>query len=176
MKVCQLWKTFSKNNHNSLPDNKNFLLRNKATIIYSISLALLLFLLKWLELRFIIFSHSFEVYIGFIAIIFTGLGIWLALKLSKPKIETVVVEKEVYVTKNENFVLDTSLVAQLELSKRELEILSLLAQGHSNQEIAAKLFISLSTVKTHIQNLFEKLDVKRRIQAIEKARRLNLIP
>jgi NarL family two-component system response regulator LiaR len=155
---------------------KNFLLRNKAIIIYSISLALLLFFLKWLELRFIIFSHSFEVYIGFIAVIFTALGIWLAAKLSKPKIETVVVEKEVYVTKNENFVLDTSLVTQLELSKRELEILNLLAQGHSNQEIAAKLFVSVSTVKTHIQNLFEKLDVKRRIQAIEKARSLNLIP
>ncbi len=160
----------------TMTDNKNFLLRNKATIIYSISLAFLLFLLKWLELRFIIFDHSFEIYIGFIAIIFTALGIWLAVKLSKPKIETVVVEKEVYVTKNENFVLNESLVAQLELSKRELEILGLLAQGHSNQEIAAKLFVSLSTVKTHIQNLFEKLDVKRRIQAVEKARRLNLIP
>ena len=156
--------------------NKNFLLRNKATIIYSISLALLLFLLKWLELRFIIFDHSFEIYIGFISVIFTALGIWLALKLSKPKIETIVVEKEVYVTRNENFVLDTSLVSQLELSKRELEILSLLAQGYSNQEIAAKLFVSLSTVKTHIQNLFEKLDVKRRTQAVEKGKRLNLIP
>ena len=159
-----------------MAENKNLLQRNKATIIYSISLALLLFLLKWLELRFIIFDHSFEIYIGFIAVIFTSLGIWLAIKLSRPKIETVVVEKEVYVTKNENFVLDTSLVARLELSKRELEILGLLAQGHSNQEIAAKLFVSLSTVKTHIQNLFEKLDVKRRIQAVEKAKRLNLIP
>jgi len=156
--------------------NKHFLLRNKATILYSISLAFLLFLLRWLELRFIIFNHSFEIYIGFIALIFTALGIWLALKLSKPKIETVVVEKEVYVARNENFVLDTSLVSQLELSKRELEILSLLSQGHSNQEIATNLFISLSTVKTHIQNLFEKLDVKRRIQAVEKAKRLNLIP
>ena len=152
------------------------MLRNKAIIIYGISLAALLFLLKWLEIRFIIFSHSFEVYIGFIAIIFTGLGIWLALKLSKPKVETVVVEKEVYIQRNENFALDTFRVAQLDLSKRELEILNLLAEGHSNQEIAAKLFISVSTVKTHIQNLFEKLDVKRRIQAIEKARSLNLIP
>ena len=159
-----------------MTDNKNFLKKHKATIFYSISLAFLLFLLKWLELRFIIFDHSFEIYIGFIAVIFTALGIWLALKLSKPKIETVVVEKEVYVTRNENFVLNSSLVSQLELSKRELEILGLLAQGHSNQEIAAKLFISLSTVKTHIQNLFEKLDVKRRIQAVEKAKRLDLIP
>ena len=155
--------------------HKNLLLINKATILYGISLALLLFLLKWLELRFIIFDHSFEVYVGFIAVIFTGLGIWLALKLSKPKIETVVVEKEVFVHRNENFTLDRSVVSQLELSKRELEILGLLAQGHSNQEIAAKLFVSLSTVKTHNQNLFEKLDVKRRTQAVEKARRLNLI-
>ena len=159
-----------------MADNKNFLLRNKSIIIYGISLAFLLFLLKWLELRFIIFDHSFEIYIGFIAVIFTGLGIWLALRLSKPKIETVVVEKEVYVDKNEDFVLDTSLVAQLQLSKRELEILDLMAKGHSNQEIAATLFVSLSTVKTHIQNIFEKLDVKRRTQAVEKAKRLNLIP
>jgi two-component system, NarL family, response regulator LiaR len=179
----------------TMTDNKNFLIRKKSIIVYSLSLAFLLFLLKWLELRFIIFNHSFEIYIGFIAIIFTALGIWLALRLSKPKhdsyrVETVVVEKEVYVYRNENlpdspifaagrqydFVPDTSLVTQLELSKRELEILSLLAQGHSNQEIAEILFISLSTVKTHNQNLFEKLDVKRRIQAVEKAKRLNLIP
>ena len=163
--------------------NKNLLQRYKGTIIYSISLAFLLFLLKWLELRLIIFDHSFEIYIGFIAVIFTVLGIWLALKLSKPKIETVVVEKEVYVNRHENpanrgagFVLNTSLVAQLALSKRELEILGLLAQGHSNQEIAVTLFVSLSTVKTHIQNIFEKLEVKRRIQAVEKAKRLNIIP
>jgi hypothetical protein len=131
----------------------NFLRKHKATIIYSISLAFLLFFLKWLELRYIIFDHSFEIYIGFIAVIFTALGIWLALKLSKPKIETIVVEKlvvsevEVYVTRNENFIPDTSLISQLGLSKRELEILSLLAQGHSNQEIAATLFVSLSTVQ-----------------------------
>jgi two-component system, NarL family, response regulator LiaR len=159
-----------------MTDNKNFLLKHKATIVYSISLALLLLLLKWLELRFIIFDYSFEIYVGFISVIFTALGIWLALKLSKPKIETVVIEKEVYVNSNENFVLNTSLAAQLELSKRELEILGLLAQGHSNQEIAATLFVSLSTVKTHLQNIFEKLEVKRRTQAVEKAKRLQLIP
>ena len=148
-----------------MAENKNLLLRNKAIILYSISLAFLLFLLKWLEVRFIIYDHSFEIYIGFIAVLFTALGIWLALKLSKPKIQTIVVEKEVYVNRNEGvptgFVLNTSLISQLELSKRELEILNLLAQGHSNQEIAAKLFVSLSTVKTHNQHLFEKLDVKK---------------
>ena len=159
-----------------MTDIKSFLQFHKATIVYSFSLALLLFLLKWLEFRFIIFDYSLEIYIGAIALLFTGLGIWLALKLSNPKIKTVVVEKEVYISRNENFVLNTSLVTQLELSKRELEILDLMSQGNSNQEIASQLFVSLSTVKTHNQNLFEKLDVKRRTQAIEKAKKLNLLP
>ena len=162
--------------------NKNLWLRNRTAVVYGISLAFMLFLLKWLELRFIIFDHSLEIYIGSVAVIFTALGIWLALKLSKPRIKTIVIEKEVYINRNDHlsdrqagFVPDTSLVTSLELSKRELEILGLLALGHSNQEIAGKLFVSLSTVKTHNQNIFEKLDVKRRIHAVEKARRLNLI-
>lgn len=155
---------------------KSFLKIHKVVIFYAISLAFLLFLLKWLEFRFIIFHYSLEIYIGFIAIIFTALGIWLALKLSKPKIKTVVVEKEVYISRNENFILNRSLVSSLELSTRELEVLALMAEGNSNREIADRLFVSLSTVKTHNQNLFVKLDVKRRTQAIEKAKRLNLIP
>ena len=159
-----------------MTDKRMFFGKHKATILYGISLAFLLFLLRWLELRYIIYDHAFEIYIGFIALMFTALGIWLALKLSKPRIETVVLEKEVYITRNEPFVLNTSLLSQLELSKRELEILNLMARGHSNEEIASKLFVSLSTVKTHNQNLFEKLNVKRRTQAIEKARRLKLIP
>ena len=155
---------------------KSFLQFHKVTIVYGFCLGLLLFLLKWLELRFIIFDYSLEIYVGAIALLFTGLGIWLALKLYKPKIKTVVVEKEVYISRNENFVLNKSLVAKLELSARELEILGLMAEGNSNQEIADRIFVSLSTVKTHNQNLFEKLDVKRRTQAVEKAKRLDLIP
>ncbi len=154
----------------------NFWHKHKSTIIYSSSLSVLLFLLKWLELRYLLFDHSFEIYIGCIALIFTALGIWLALKLSRPKIKTLVVEKEVYISRNESFVCNSSMVRQLELSRREMEILELMAQGYSNQEIAARLFISLSTVKTHNQNIFEKLEVNRRIQAVEKAKRLQLIP
>ena len=152
-----------------------FFKKHRATIIYSISLAFLMFLLKWLELRFIIFSNSFEIYAGLIAIIFTGLGIWLAMKLSKPKTETVVVEKEVFRSRDDGFTPDASLISQLEITKRELEILNLMAEGLSNEEIAAKIFVSLSTVKSHNQNLFVKLDVKRRTQAVEKAKRLNII-
>lgn len=155
---------------------QSFLKRNKELIFYGLGCAVLLFVLKWLEFRFLLFHYSLEIYIGFIAVIFTALGIWLALKLSKPKTETVVIEKEVYIYPKEDFVLNESLVAKLELSPRELEILGLLAAGYSNQEIADQLYISLSTVKSHNQNLFEKLDVKRRTQAVEKAKKFHLIP
>ena len=162
---------------------QNFFIRNKGLIIYGISLALLLFLLKWFELRFIIFDHSLEVYIGFIAVLFTALGIWLAMKLTRPRVETrvvekektIVVEKEVYITREE-FMFNEAEADKLGVSKRELEVLELMAQGCSNQEIASRLYLSLSTIKTHSSNLFEKLDVKRRTQAIEKAKKLSLIP
>ncbi|RDC56622.1 DNA-binding response regulator [Pedobacter chinensis] len=130
--------------------------------------------MKWLELRLIIINHSFEVYAGFIALIFTGLGIWLALKLTKPK--TILVEKEVYPDLSKNFVVNEDELAKLNISKRELEVLELMASGLSNQEIANTLFVSLNTVKTHIAKLFEKLEVKRRTQAVETSKRLKIIP
>src|SRR5450432_2224852 len=77
-------KTFSKNN---------------LIVIYGVLLAAILLLLKWLEFRFLIVNHAFETYIGAIALIFTSLGVWLAIKLAKPKTRTVVVEKEIYITK-----------------------------------------------------------------------------
>jgi len=156
--------------------------KHKHIILYGLSLAALLFLLKWLELRFIIINHAFELYIGAIALLFTGLGIWLALKLTRPRIKTVVVEKEVYIHKEvyvappADFVLNEQAVNKLGISKRELEVLQLIAEGLSNQEIAGRLFVSLHTIKTHSSNLFEKMEVKRRTQAIEKAKRLNIIP
>lgn len=154
----------------------NFISQHKTVIRYSASLAVLLFLLKWLEWRYLIVSHSFEVYAGFIAAIFTALGIWLALKLTKPKIEKVIVEKETYINQNTSFVLNQNELNNLQLSKRELEVLQLMAEGLSNQEIASRLFVSVNTVKTHSSKLFEKLAVARRTQAIDKAKKLRLIP
>jgi two-component system, NarL family, response regulator LiaR len=150
--------------------------KHKALLLYGTSLALLLFLLKWLELRFIIFDHALEFYIGAIAIIFTGLGIWLALKLTKAKVKTVIVEKEVYINNTNGFIFNENEFARLGLSKRELEVLQLMAEGCSNNEIATRLFVSVNTIKTHTSKLFEKMDVKRRTQAIEKAKRMSLIP
>ena len=155
---------------------REFLLKNKTILLYSASLGMLLFLLKWLELRFVIFDHAMEVYIGAIALVFTGLGIWLSLKLIKPKTQTIIIEKEIFVKQNTGFTLNEKALQELGLSKRELEVLQLAAEGLSNIEIANRLFVSLNTIKTHISKLFEKMDVKRRTQAIEKAKRLGLIP
>jgi NarL family two-component system response regulator LiaR len=154
----------------------NFWGKNKNVIFYGILLAALLLLLKWLELKLIIINHAFEVYAGSIAIIFTALGIWLALKLSKPKIETLIIEKEIKLQTADQFILNQEALTVLNLSKRELEVLELLAAGLSNQEIADRLFVSLNTIKTHTSKLFEKMEVKRRTQAVDMAKRLSLIP
>jgi NarL family two-component system response regulator LiaR len=154
----------------------NFLIRNKYTLLYGTALAVLLFLLKWLEFHFIIINHAFEVYMGAIAVFFTTLGIWLALKLTKPKVQTVIVEKPVYINNQADFSVIQHELVRLNLSRRELEVLQLMAQGLSNQEISARLFISLNTIKTHSQKLFEKMEVKRRTQAVEMAKRLCIIP
>ncbi|HTF28538.1 MAG TPA: LuxR C-terminal-related transcriptional regulator [Flavitalea sp.] len=154
----------------------NFISKHKNVLLYGSSLALLLFFLKWLELRLIIVHNSFEIYIAVVAFLFTALGIWLALKLAKPKIQTVVVEKEVFIEKPADFTVNQSILDKLGLSKRELEVLQLMAQGLSNQEIASQLFLSLHTIKTHSSRIFEKMDVERRTQAIDMAKKLGIIP
>jgi DNA-binding CsgD family transcriptional regulator len=153
----------------------NFLTKHRQTILYGSSLALLLIVLKWLELRLVIINHAFEIYIGAIALIFTGLGVWLALKLAKPKIKTVLVEKPVYINTS-NFTVNERELTKLNISKRELEVLQLMSEGLSNHEIADRLHVSLSTIKSHSQNIFEKMEVDRRTQAIVKARKLGIIP
>lgn len=162
----------------SPPFQNNWLVRNRQALLYGVSLALVLLLLNLLQFRLLVLSHALELYIGLIALIFTTLGIWLAYKLMKPRvsIETRVIEKEVPVRVNDSFSLNENEMNKLGLSLREIEVLELMGKGLSNQEIATRLFVSLNTVKTHSSKLFEKLDVKRRTQAVEKGRLLGLIP
>lgn len=151
----------------------------KQVLLYAAALVVLLVLLQVLQYKLLLLNHAYELYILFIALLFTGLGIWLALKLMKPKtkIETVIIEKTVYekVYSEEELLAIEKEKQKLGLSIREQEVLQLMAEGLSNQEIADRLFLSLPTIKTHTSNLFFKLDVKRRTQAIEKARQLRLI-
>lgn len=159
-----------------------FLRKHKMLIIYSISLALLFLLLKLVEYKLLIIDYSFEIYAGCIALLFTLLGIWLSRKIFRPKKEITIIEKERVVEKeipvagNPSFVVNTKAIQEADLSTRELEVLQLIAKGLSNQEIAAELYVSVNTVKTHIANLFYKLEVKRRTQAVEKAKTLSIIP
>lgn len=149
--------------------------KHREIIIYGASLAIVLLGLKWAETHFIVYNFRLEIFIGIIAVAFTILGVWLALKLVKPKVETRIIEKEVFIETTSNGEINQKEIDRLGISKRELDVLVLMANGLSNEEIAAKLFVSLNTVKTHSSNIFVKLDVRRRTQAVEKAKRLNII-
>ncbi len=150
-------KPKKKINHNS------FLLN---VILYGIILAALVFILKYIEYRYIVRQLRMEVYIAVIASLFTLLGIWVGLKLINRKKNPEV---------SPNIEINQTKIKELNISKREYELLDLISKGFSNQEIADKLFISIPTVKTHLSNLFSKLNVQRRTQAIHKAKELKII-
>ncbi|GAB3714513.1 response regulator transcription factor [Spirosoma flavus] len=139
----------------------------RTILLYGLSLAALIVLLKMLEFRFMVHSLSLEIYLGTIAILFTVFGVWAGLKLTRPK--TILVPQA-------TFQFDAKRLDSLGISKREFEVLELMAKGLSNQEIADTLFVSLNTIKTHSSNLFVKLDSKRRTQAIQRAKEIGLLP
>jgi len=144
------------------------------TLIYGLCGGILIVVLRLIEFRFLVIEHSIEIYGGLIAALFAGLGIWLGLKLTKKR--EVVVVKEVPVPIRQAFTLNEERLKDLGITRRELEILELIAQGLSNREIADKLFVSENTVKTHSSRLFDKLGAKRRTQAVQLGKEMGLIP
>ena len=144
------------------------------TLIYGLCGGVLIVVLRLVEYRFLVVEHSVEIYGGLIALLFSGAGIWLGLKLTRQK--EVLVVKEVSVPSSQPFALNEDRMKDLGITKRELEILELIAQGMSNREIAEKLFVSENTVKTHSSRLFDKLSAKRRTQAVQIGKELGLIP
>lgn len=135
----------------------------KPIALYALALAAGAFLLQWIQYQYIVKVFAPELYIGLIALAFTGLGIWAGNRLT-PK------------TVAGPFERNEAALKALGLTERELTMLERLAAGDANKEIARALDISPNTVKTHIANLYQKLDVQRRTQAIQKARELRLIP
>jgi DNA-binding CsgD family transcriptional regulator len=135
----------------------------RTILLYGLALAGGAWLLHWLEFRYVTRVYSTEIYIALLAAGFVGLGIWVGRRLTPapPAAEF---------TRNE------AAIRSLGLSPRECEILALLASGQSNKEMARTLAISPNTIKTHLARVYEKLEVARRVQAIEKARWLRLIP
>jgi len=144
----------------------------KHILIYGLCGGVLIVILKLVEYRFLVVQHSIEIYGGLIALLFAVLGIWLGLKLTKNK-ETIIVRE---IPAPPSFALNEARLRELGITRRELEILELIARGLSNREIAEKLFVSENTVKTHSSRLFDKLSARRRTQAVQMGKELGLIP
>lgn len=152
----------------------------KTILVYGLLGGLLIAVLRLVEYRFLVIEHSLQIYGGIVAALFSGLGIWLGLRLTRPR-ETVVVREvevpvEVPVPVAGPFARNETRLAQLGITRRELEILEAMAAGLSNREIAERLFVSENTVKTHASRLFDKLGARRRTQAVQSAREAGLIP
>jgi len=149
-------------------------------LIYGVTGGVLIIVLRLIEFRFLVIEHSIEIYGALVAALFAGLGIWLGLKLTRKEevvlLKEVEVVKEVPVPVSGPFTLNEEQQRQLGITKRELEILALIAEGLSNREIADKLFVSENTVKTHSSRLFDKLGAKRRTQAVQIGKEIGLIP
>ena len=134
----------------------------RTILIYGAILAVGSVGLQWLQYRFLVRTYPVEVYVALIALAFMGLGVWVGARLFRraPKAP---------------FEVNTQVRETLGISEREMQVLELLAAGRSNKEIASRLEVSPNTVKTHVAKLFDKLEVKRRTEAILRARELGMI-
>ncbi|MBI3437798.1 MAG: response regulator transcription factor [Proteobacteria bacterium] len=131
--------------------------------VYALALAAGALALQWLQYRFLVHAFPSEIYIALIATAFAGLGVWAGLKLARSAAPV-------------EFEKNAAAIASLGLTPREQDVLTHLAVGNSNKEIARKLGVSPNTVKTQIASLYQKLEVQRRTQAVQKARELAIIP
>ena len=154
----------------------------RQVLIFGLVGGLLIAVLQYTEYRFVIIEHSVELYGALVAILFATFGIWLGLRITRSR-ETVretVVVRDVLVPAEtpalEPFAPNTAQQQNLGITARELEILTLIARGLSNREIATQLFVSENTVKTHCARVFDKLGAARRTQAVQRGKELGLLP
>ena len=103
-----------------------------------------------------------ELVIAAVALVFFVIGIYLN-------------KRSLSVRQDSSAEIDTKKINELGLSKREYEVLQEISKGLSNREIADKLYVSESTVKTHVSNLLVKLNAQRRTQAVRIARQLSIL-
>lgn len=134
----------------------------RTILLYGAFLAVGSFGLNWLQYQYLVRAHPVEAWLALIALAFMGLGVWVGASLFRR-------------TPSPAFEANTPAMQSLGISSRELEVLELLAAGRSNKEIAIQLDVSPNTIKTHVAKLFEKLDVRRRTEAILRARELGMI-
>ncbi len=142
-------------------------------LIYGACGGVMITVLKLTEYRFVVVEHSVEIYGALVAALFAGLGIWLGLTLTRKDPKVIIQEVPAAAGP---FAVDERRVSELGITPRELEILGLIAAGLSNREIAAKLFVSENTVKTHSSRVLEKLGARRRTQAVQMGKAAGIIP
>jgi len=154
----------------------------KQVLIFGLVGGVLVTLLQWTEFHFIVLEHSVAIYGVLIAILFAGLGIWLGTRLLAPRerIRERIVDRIVEVPAPappapSPEAADTAR-ERLGITRRELEILELVARGLSNREIGETLFVSENTVKTHCSRAFDKLGARRRTEAVQRSKELGLLP
>lgn len=135
----------------------------RTILVWALILAVGAFVLQWLEQQFLLRVLSWKIYAGLIGTAFAAAGVWVGWKLAAR-------------ARPEAFQRNDAALRALGLTGQETRVLERLAAGRSNKEIARDLGLSPNTVKTHVANLYGKLDVSRRTQAISKARDLALIP
>ena len=135
----------------------------KPILGYGLLLALGTLALQWLDYQQFARSHSSGIYIFLIALAFLALGVYIGARVLNPRTPA-------------TFDGNPKALAALGISPRELAVLQALAGGRSNKEIAIALDVSPNTVKTHVANLFEKLEARRRTDAINRARELGILP
>ncbi len=134
----------------------------RTILLYGSILAVASIGLEWLEYRYILRTHPAEAWLALFALACVALGVWVGARLFRRPPPA-------------SFQANTQVQQTLGISERELEVLEHLAAGRSNKEIANRLNVSPNTVKTHVARLFEKLAVKRRTEAILRARELGML-
>jgi two-component system, NarL family, response regulator LiaR len=144
-------------------------------VLYGLILGALFLLLQYIQYRLLFLQHAESIYTGVVAAICCAAGIWAGVVLTRKFQKKAAPDLEPTQQVSPAFSSNEKSILAFNISQRELEVLQLMADGLSNQQIADALFISLNTVKTHTSNVFSKLDVQRRTQAIQKAKALELI-
>src|SRR6185436_3979043 len=128
----------------------------------------MLILFKIGEVNFTEGNVRLEVIVAIAAFIFFFAGLYFNYQSQKKNLEN---KGE----SNNSSVIDYDQIKKTGLTQREHDVLVKMAEGLSNQEIAQQLFLSESTVKTHVSNILFKLDAKRRTQAIQSAKKLKIV-
>ncbi len=146
-------------------------------LIFGLVGGLLIAALQLTEYRFIVIERSVELYGALVAILFSTFGIWLGLRITRSRetIRQTVVVREVLVPAP-SAAPNKANQQTLGITAREFEILTLVASGLTNREIATQLFVSENTVKTHCARVFSKLGASRRTQAVQRAKEQGLLP